>query len=292
MKRLIVITGPTGVGKTRVAIEVATALGCEIVSADSRQVYRGIPIGTAAPTADERARVCHHLVDFLPLDADYDAWQYERDALSVLSSLWRRGDTAVLCGGSMMYVDAVCRGIDPMPSISEAVREAVLSRLAADGLEALLEELREADPEYYAQVDKRNPRRVAHAVEVCRQAGVPYSSLRRGVAACRDFEVVKVALNVPREELFGRINRRVDAMLARGLVEEARSVQGLRHLNSLNTVGYKELFAWMDGAMDFDTAVSRIKKNTRVYAKKQLTWLRRDPSVRWLSPDDWGELLV
>ncbi len=291
MKTLIVITGPTGVGKTAAAIEVAEALGCDIVGADSRQVYRGIPIGTAAPTAEELSRVRHHLVSFLPLEVSYSAWQYEHDALEVLEGMWKQGDYAVLCGGSMMYVDAVCRGIDPMPSISDEVREAVLADYREHGLDALLEELREHDPEYYAQVDKQNPRRVVHAVEVCRQAGVPYSSLRTGAAAPRDFKIVKAALNLPREELFDRINRRVDAMVAQGLEAEARALIAKRHLNALNTVGYKEMFAFFDGIMDWDTTVARIKKNTRVYAKKQLTWLRRDPSVQWLSPDAWRTLL-
>ena len=291
MKTLIVITGPTGVGKTAAAIEVAEALGCDIVGADSRQVYRGIPIGTAAPTAEELSRVRHHLVSFLPLEVSYSAWQYEHDALEVLEGMWKQGDYAVLCGGSMMYVDAVCRGIDPMPSISDEVREAVLADYREHGLDALLDELREHDPEYYAQVDKQNPRRVVHAVEVCRQAGVPYSSLRTGAAAPRDFKIVKAALNLPREELFDRINRRVDAMVAQGLEAEARALIAKRHLNALNTVGYKEMFAFFDGIMDWDTTVARIKKNTRVYAKKQLTWLRRDPSVQWLSPDAWRTLL-
>ena len=291
MKTLIVITGPTGVGKTAAAIELAEALRCDIVGADSRQVYQGIPIGTAAPTAEEMARVRHHLVSFLPLEVGYNAWQYEHDALEVLEGLWHEGDYAVLCGGSMMYVDAVCRGIDPMPSISDEVRETVLAELNERGLESLLEELRERDPEYYVQVDRQNTRRVVHAVEVCRQAGVPYSSLRTGTSAPRDFKIVKAALNLPREELFDRINRRVDAMIEAGLEEEARAHNDQRHLNALNTVGYKEMFAYFDGVMDWDTAVARIKKNTRVYAKKQLTWLRRDPDVQWLAPHEWQRLL-
>lgn len=290
-KTLVVITGPTGVGKTEAAIEVATALGCEIINADSRQVYRGLPIGTAAPTPAQRARVRHHLVEFLSLEQAYSAWQFEQDVLKLLPGLWEQGDFAVMSGGSMMYVDAVVRGIDPMPTISEAVREAVMATYLHEGLAPLLSELERLDPVYYARVDKSNMRRVMHAVEVCRQAGVPFSSLRTGGGARRDFNVVKVALNVPRDVLFDRINRRVDAMMEAGLEQEARGVYRYRHLNALNTVGYKEIFAWLDGAMDRDTAVARMKKNTRVYAKKQLTWLKRDEQLTWLTPDEWPRIL-
>ena len=282
---LIVITGPTGVGKTAVAIAVAERLGCDIVSADSRQVYRDIPIGTAAPTAAELARVRHHMVGFLPLDAYYSAAQYEADVMQLLPRLWERNDVAVLCGGSMLYVDAVCNGIDVLPTIGDDVRAAVKSKLEHEGLDALLDELRGLDPEYYAVVDARNPRRVVHAVEICREAGVPYSSLRTGRPCERPFRIVKVGLNMERAELFARINGRVDAMLAVGLEDEARRVFPLRSLNALNTVGYKELFAMMDGTMTRETAIERIKKNTRVYAKKQLTWYRRDTAITWLHPD-------
>ncbi len=281
---LIVITGPTAVGKTRVAIEVAQALGCDIVNADSRQIYRHIPICTAAPTASEQALVRHHFVEFLELDQQYSAAQYEADVLALLPSLWRQGRYVVMCGGSMMYVDAVCRGIDNIPDIPPALRQQVLDEYEQGGLEPLLCELERLDPEYYAQVDQRNPRRVIHAIEICRHTGVTYTSLRTGRAKERDFDIIKVALNMDRAELFDRINRRVDIMMEQGLEQEARSVQHLRHLNSLNTVGMKEIMTYLDGTWDLVTARERIKKNTRVYAKKQLTWLARDPSITWLHP--------
>lgn len=290
-KTLVVITGPTGVGKTETAIRVAQALGAEIISADSRQIYRDIPIGTAAPTAEQQAAVRHHFVGFLSLDDYYSAAQFEADTLGLLPRLFGKSDYAVLCGGSMMYVDAVCRGIDPLPTISPGVRAAVADRLSRYGAEAMREELRRLDPAYHSQVDLHNTKRVAHAVEICIEAGRPYSSLRTGTAKPRPFRIVKIGLTLPRPELFGRINRRVGQMLDGGLVDEARRVYPLRHLNSLNTVGYKELFTWMDGLMDFPTAADRIRKNTRVYAKKQLTWYARDRAMRWFAPSDHRPIL-
>lgn len=291
-KTLIVITGPTAVGKTRVAIEVARALGCDIVNADSRQIFRHIPICTAAPTAQEQALVKHHFVEFRELDEYYSAAQYEADVMALLPSLWQQGDYVLMSGGSMMYVDAVCRGIDNIPDISPALRAQVLEEYNATGLEPLLAELERLDPEYYAQVDKCNPRRVIHAIEVCRQTGVPYSTLRTGKVKQRDFNIIKVGLNMERAQLFDRINRRVDLMMEAGLEQEARSVQHLRHLNSLNTVGMKEMMAYFDGTMDYVTARERIKKNTRVYAKKQLTWLARDPDITWMHPDGATEQIL
>ncbi len=289
-KTLIVITGPTGVGKTAAAIEVAERLGCEIINADSRQIYRDIPIGTSAPTAEEQRRVRHHFVGIKNLDEYYSAAEFESDVLRLLDGdLWHHGDYTVMCGGSMLYVDAVCRGIDELPTISDAVRSAVAQKWQEEGSEALLEELRLLDPEYYEQVDRKNMKRVAHAVEICREAGRPYSTLRTGRAKTRDFRIVKMGLTLPREELFARINRRVDAMLEAGLEAEARAVYHLRHLNSLNTVGFKEMFAYFDGQMDYVTACERIKKNTRVYAKKQLTWYAKDAEIEWCSPDELGD---
>lgn len=275
---LIMITGPTASGKSALAVDVAQRLGTEIVSADSRQVYRGIPIVTAMPTAEERARVRHHLVDMLPLDAYYSAAEFERDSLRVAGGLLESRGVAVAVGGSMLYVDALCHGIDALPTVSDAVREGLRREHERLGDEWLLDELRRLDPEYYDTVDRRNTKRVFHAVEIIREAGVTYTSLRTGARRERDFRIVKVLLEAPREILFDRINRRVDAMVADGLEEEARGVYHLRHLNSLNTVGLKEMFAMFDGTMDRHTAIERIKKNTRVYAKKQMTWRRGDTS--------------
>jgi tRNA dimethylallyltransferase len=285
-KTLIVITGPTGVCKTATAIELAQQLHCDIINADSRQIYRGIPICTAAPTPEELAAARHHFVAFKELDENYSAAQFEADVMQLLPTLWQHGDYAVLCGGSMMYVDAVCRGIDNLPDISPEVRTAVKDKLAREGLESLMEELERLDPQYAATIDRKNTSRVCHGVEICRQAGVPYSTLRTGMAKRRDFKIIKLALNIERERLFERINKRVDRMVEAGLEQEARSVYHLRHLNSLNTVGMKEMFSLFDGTMDRHTAIERIKKNTRVYAKKQLTWYRRDPDITWVTPDD------
>lgn len=285
-KTLIVITGPTGVGKTATAITLAQHLHCDIINADSRQIYRGIPICTAAPTAEELAAVRHHFVAIKDLEESYSAAQFEGDVMELLPSLWRQGDYAVMCGGSMLYVDAVCRGIDQLPDISPEVRSAVKEKLQTHGLASLVDELERLDPQYASTIDRKNTSRVCHGVEICRQAGVPYSSLRTGMAKQRDFRIVKIALNTDREQLFDRINKRVDRMIEAGLEQEARSVYHLRHLNSLNTVGMKEMFALFDGTMDRDTAIQRIKKNTRVYAKKQLTWYRRDPEITWVTPAD------
>ncbi len=278
-KTLVVVTGPTASGKTSLAIDLAIELGCDVISADSRQIYKGIPIGTAAPTREELARVRHHFIGTLPLDAYYSAACYERDALDEVGRQFAHGNYAVVCGGSMMYIDALTDGIDELPTISESVRTKVkdlYSQHGIDGLNAYLEIL---DPAYYAQVDKANYKRVAHAIEISLESGVPYSTLRAGRRSQRPFRIIKVAIDLERERLFDRINRRVDLMMEQGLEREARDMLPLRHLNALNTVGYKEMFAYFDGEMTRDTAIARIAKNTRVYAKKQLTWLAR-PSVR------------
>lgn len=289
--KLIVITGPTGVGKTATAIAVAQTLHCDIINADSRQVYRGIPIATAAPTPDELAQVPHHFVACKELDEPYNAWQYEQDVLSLLPSLWSQSDYAVLCGGSMMYVDAVCNGIDDMPDVLPEVRQEVKRQLAERGLESLVAELERLDPAYAAIVDRKNPARVCHAVELCRQTGIPYSTLRTGQRKPRAFDMIKVGLTLERSELYDRINRRVDAMVSTGLEEEALRVMPLRHLQSLNTVGLKEMFAYLDGTLSLSDAIARIKRNTRVYAKKQLTWFRRDPAITWLAPNNADSIL-
>lgn len=284
---LIVITGPTGSGKTDAAIKLALSLGTEIVSADSRQIYREIPIGTAAPTPEERAAVRHHFIATKSITDYYSAAQFEQDVLELLPSVFDRSPSrcAIMCGGSMMYVDAVCNGIDEMPTIRDDIRDKV-KRLHDDcGIEAVIAQLELLDPAYLAIVDRANHKRLLHALEICYQSGQPYSSLRTGQRKPRPFRIIKTGIEMPRQELFDRINRRVDKMIEYGLEQEARAVYPLKHLNSLNTVGFKEMFAYFDGLMDFTTAVERIKKNTRVYAKQQVRWFAKDNEMTWLAPD-------
>ena len=287
-KTLLVLLGPTGVGKTEAALHFAQRLGSPIVNADSRQIYRDLPVGTAAPTAEQQRQVRHYFVGTHALDAAYSAAQYENDVLELLAVLFRSLDTVVLAGGSMMYIDAVCSGIDDIPTIEPEVRATVRQRYEAEGLPRLVEELRLLDPDYAAAVDRRNTQRVLHALEVCYQTGRTFTSFRRGVRKERPSRIVKLGLCRERADLFDRINRRVDAMMAAGFLDEARRVLPFRHCNSLNTVGYKDLFRVLDGEWELPFALDRIRKNTRVYAKKQLTWFRRDASVRWLHPDDRG----
>ena len=283
---LIVITGPTGVGKTAAAIKAATHLDTEVISADSRQIFREIPIGTAAPTAEEQAIVPHHFVVIKSITDYYSSAQFETDVLSLLPSLFKKSGYAVMCGGSMLYVDAVCKGIDDMPTISTEIREKVMRMYQDCGIECIIAQLELLDPDYLRIVDIKNEKRLLHALEICLQSGQSYTSLRTGKKKQRPFRIVKIGLNMPREELFDRINRRVDKMMEVGLEEEARSVYHLRHLNSLNTVGFKEMFAYFDGTMDFVTARERIKKNTRVYAKRQLTWYAKDKEIIWMRPEE------
>lgn len=281
---LVVITGPTGSGKTDLSIQLAQRLGCDIISADSRQLFRDIPIGTAAPSPQQLATVTHHFVGTLSLDEYYSAARYEEDVMALLPSMWEKSPYAVMCGGSMMYVDAVTRGIDDLPTVSDSVRRHVMDLYESEGIEGIRATLRNLDPDYLAIADPANHRRLIHAIEISLEAGQPYSSLRTGTVKERPFKTIKMMIDYPRETLFDRINRRVYAMIEAGFIEEARRVYPLRHLNSLNTVGYKEMFAAFDGTMTLDTAIERMKKNTRVYAKKQLTWLKRDPSVIRLNP--------
>ncbi len=275
MKKLIVVTGPTASGKTDLAVRLALEHDTEIISADSRQIYCGIPIVTAIPDMDQRMGVTHHLMEMLPLDAYYSAAMFEEDALRIAHEIWKYRDVAIVCGGSMMYVDALIHGIDELPTVPDKIRFPLMDEWKEKGDDWLRDRLKALDPDYYRQVDLANMKRVFHAVEICMTAGVTYTSLRTGKRKTRDFEIEKIVIEMPREELFGRINRRVLRMVDAGLEEEARRVYPNRHLNSLNTVGLKEMFAYFDGLMDYDTAVARIQKNTRVYAKKQLTWLAR-----------------
>lgn len=275
-----IVTGPTASGKTAAAIELAEKLGCEIISADSRQIFRGIPITTACPTAEELARVKHHLVEQLDLTDYYSAARFEEDALRLIADMERRGlDRAVVCGGSMMYISALINGLDELPTISDSVRVETLRFFQQEGIEGVRNELRRLDPEYLAQADPNNHRRLVHALEIIRQSGQKVSILRTGRRKQRPFEIRMTVLEPPRAELFERINSRVDRMVENGMIDEARRVYPLRNLNSLNTVGFKELFACFDGTWDLTTAIERIKKNTRVYAKKQLTYLKSNLNV-------------
>lgn len=276
MKKLIVVTGPTASGKSDLAVKLALQHDTEIISADSRQIYKGIPIVTAVPDENQRMGVTHHLLEMLPLDAYYSAAMFEEDALRLAHEIWKQRDVVIVCGGSMMYVDALIHGIDELPTVPDSIRIPLGEDWKNFGDDWLRDKLKSLDPQYYAMVDLANMKRVFHAVEICLAAGTTYTSLRTGAKKKRDFEIEKIVIDLPREVLFQRINERVIRMVEAGLEEEAREVYHLRHLNSLNTVGLKEMFAYFDGIMDFDTAVARIQKNTRVYAKKQLTWLKRE----------------
>lgn len=290
-RTLIVIVGPTGVGKTETCLRLAEHFQIPIINADSRQLFSEIPIGTAAPTQEQMARVKHYLVGTLGLDDYYSASKFEEDVLCLLDQLFAASPMALLAGGSMMYIDAVCNGIDDIPTIDEHTRSNMKRRLAEEGLPALVDELKQLDPDHWAIVDKHNPRRVVHALEICHMTGKTYTSFRKSQKKERPFNIVKIGLNRPREELYERINRRVDQMMADGLLEEARSVYPKRHLNALNTVGYKELFNYIDGIWTLDEAVERIKGNTRRYCRKQLTWLKRDADIRWFHPDNIEEII-
>lgn len=286
MGALVVLLGPTGVGKTELSLRIAERLGSPIISADSRQLYRDIPIGTAAPTREQLERVTHYMVGTLGLADYYSASQFEEEAIALLTKLYQTVPTVVMTGGSMMYIDAVCQGIDDIPTIRPDIRQALYEQYEREGLAPILAELRTADPEHYEEVDRNNYKRVIHAVEVCRQTGLPYSSFRTHSHKERPFRIIKIGLRRDREELCDRINQRVEQMMAEGLLEEARRVYPLRHLNALNTVGYKELFRYFKGEWTLDMAIEKIKRNSRVYARKQMTWFKRDRDITWFHPDD------
>ena len=288
---LVVLIGPTGVGKTELSLSIAERFNTCIVSADSRQLYADLKIGTAAPTPDQLARVPHHFVGTLKLTDYYSAAQYEAEVMKKLEELYKEHEVVVLTGGSMMYVDAVCKGIDDIPTVDAETRQLMLQRYEEEGLEQLCKELKLLDPEYYNIVDLKNPKRVVHALEICYMTGQTYTSFRTRSTKERPFHIIKVGLTRDREELYDRINRRVDIMMQDGLLEEVRSVYAYKHLNSLNTVGYKEMFKYLDGEWDLDFAVEKIKQNSRIYSRKQMTWFKRDTDIRWFHPDQKEEIL-
>lgn len=290
-KTLIVITGPTAVGKTALCLDIAQHFGIPIINADSRQIYKELKIGTASPTSEQLQLVPHYFVGSLSLTDYYSASLFEQQVLEILSRQFREHDFALMAGGSMMYIDAVCDGIDDIPTVDDQTRETLKQRLKEEGLEALVEQLKELDPEYYAIVDRQNPRRVVHGLEICLMTGKTYTSFRKREKKERPFRIVKIGLNRPREELYDRINQRVDQMMQQGLLEEAKALYPMRQMNALNTVGYKELFDYLDGRWPLEEAVERIKGNTRRYARKQLTWYKKDPQIRWFHPDEKEQII-
>ena len=291
MKTLIVIVGPTGVGKTALCLEVAERLGTFIINADSRQIFRDIPIGTAAPTAEEQKRVKHFFVGKLHINDYYNASMFENDVIELLDKLFGEKDNIIMSGGSMMYVDAVCNGIDDIPSVNESIRQQVKSLYEADGLDIIKEKLNKLDPEYFEIVDKNNPKRVIHALEICLSTGKTYTSFRTNTKKERNFRIIKIGLNRDRDELYSRIDKRVDLMIENGLMEEAKQMYPHKGLNSLNTVGYKELFNYFDGNCTLDEAIFKIKSNTHKYCRKQLTWFKRDKDIHWFNPDNVEEII-
>ena len=289
---LVVLLGPTGVGKSDLCIRLADTFHVPIINADSRQIFAEIPIGTAAPTKEQLARVKHYFVGTHHLQDYYSASMFEQDALNIIQNEFLSHPCALMSGGSMMYIDAVCNGIDDIPTVDDKTRTWMKRRLAEEGLPALVLELKGLDPDHYSIVDKQNPRRVVHALEICHMTGKTYTSFRTNSKKERPFRILKIGLNRPREELYDRINRRVDQMMADGWLDEARSVYPLRHLNALDTVGYKELFLYFDGTWPLEEAVERIKGNTRRYMRKQLTWFKRDPEIHWFTPDETDEIVA
>ena len=288
---LIVLIGPTGIGKTDLSLNIAEHYNTEIISADSRQLYADLKIGTAAPTPEQLARVKHHFVGTLQLTDYYSAAQYEAEVMKKLDELFKRHNVIVLTGGSMMYVDAVCKGIDDIPTVDEETRKTLMQHYENVGLERLCAELKILDPEYYDIVDKKNPKRVIHALEICYMTGQTYTSFRTSQTKERPFNIIKVGLKREREELYARINKRVDIMMEDGLLEEAKSVYQYKDLNSLNTVGYKEMFKYLDGEWELPFAIEKIKQNSRIYSRKQVTWFKRDTDITWFHPDDTDNIM-
>lgn len=291
MHTLIVLIGPTGVGKTDLSLRLAEHFQTCIVSADSRQLYADLKIGTAAPTPEQLQRVQHHFVGILKLTDYYSAAQYEVEVLKLLETLFAKQDTVLLTGGSMMYVDAICKGIDDIPTVDTETRQLMLQRYESEGLERLCAELKLLDPEYYKIVDLKNPKRVIHALEICYMTGKTYTSFRTCLKKERPFRIIKIGLTRDRKELYDRINRRVDQMMEEGLLEEAQQVYPYRALNSLNTVGYKEVFKYIDGEWTLPFAIDKIKQNSRIYSRKQMTWFKRDKEIHWFHPEKETKIL-
>jgi tRNA dimethylallyltransferase len=287
---LIVLPGPTGVGKTEFATELAVRLGCNIISCDSRQFYREMKIGTAVPDAEQLARVTHHFIGFLSVTDYYSISLFERDVLALLPSLFAGNRVAVMTGGSMLYMDAVCRGMDDIPDTDPAVRQKYLELYQAEGIAALRMALKKLDPDHYARVDLHNPRRIMRALEITESTGRPYSSFLTASIRERDFRIIKAGMTRDRDELYSRIDNRVDIMIEKGLEAEAASLARYRGLNALNTVGYREMFSWFDGLITREQAVSLIKRNTRRYARKQLTWWKRDSEITWFDASEGGRI--
>lgn len=292
MNTLIVLLGPTGVGKTELSLRVASHVGSPIISADSRQLYKELVIGTAAPTAEQLARIKHYFVGTLSLTDYYNASQFEEEVLLCLENLFQSTSNVVMTGGSMMYIDAVCNGIDELPTVSQEIRTNLMKRFEVEGLDPIREDLKRLDPQHYNEVDLNNYKRVIHALEICLMTGRPYSELRTNTKKTRPFRIIKIGLTRDREELCDRINARVDQMMRDGLLEEARHVYPYKHLNSLNTVGYKEMFNYLDGEWPLDFAIEKIKRNSRVYARKQMTWFKRDKEIIWFHPDNIEGILT
>lgn len=291
MPNLIVLIGPTGVGKTELSLQIAEFFKTDIVSADSRQLYSDLKIGTAAPTIEQLSRVNHHLVGTLKLTDYYSAAMYEEEVLGILQQLFSSKDTVILTGGSMMYVDAICKGIDDIPTVDRETREMMMQKYQTEGLEQLCAELKLLDPEYYNIVDLKNPKRVIHALEICYMTGKTYTSYRKQEKKERPFNIIKIGLIRDRKELYQRINLRVDQMMEEGLIEETKQFVEYKHLNSLNTVGYKEIFNYLDGTWELPFAVEKIKQNSRIYSRKQMTWFKRDNDITWFHPDQKDEIL-
>ncbi len=290
-KNLIVIVGPTGIGKTKISIQVAKHFNTEIISADSRQIFKELKIGTAAPTPQELDAAKHHNIGTHSITDYYSAWEFEQDALRLSEQLFKKYDQLVLTGGSMMYIDAVCKGIDELPTIDQDLRDQLKTEYEKEGIETIRRQLKQLDPEFYDQVDLMNHKRVIHAIEICLMTGKPYSTLRTNTVKKRPFNMIKIGLEMERSEIYDRINKRVDQMIETGLINEAKQFYKHKELNSLNTVGYKELFASFDGEYNEDKAIELIKRNSRRYAKKQLTWFKRNQDIKWFHPNQLPKII-